>query len=1440
VTDIKIRTLHLSGDLAAKHGSTFTWPATRIDLLLSGVGTTNPELITDIRNGSFYVTVGENVIEDIYELAMPFSDSELDIYLHHAIEGEISDKFGKIVIGAALIGAAVWTGGMSFAYASQVSTGLLQVGTAYTAQGVISMFTNIPQNDSEEADQSVFGSALNSSTEGGCVPVIFGKTRVQSTVVDLDISADEVLQDSDGIDIIDTKAEFMARILLVIGEGKIMGPQLNGQHTEASRKNVTYIKNVPASGIDSPDLKVHFRNGTATDNAKIVPGFTESSTLVAANIDDLPVNSWKTIQIPINVDEVKLNMVWPQGLFSFYKSYGQSTSGFEVQHRVNGGTWSLIADRTQKTQSLKPMQQTYRISAPDNTTTAWQIRIRRKGANTYNKIISVQDFVNSGGGNGVVYKNENRSFTDFPAHESTVSGRTHYNLFKLLNYNLIVGKVNRYVDSAFFALEIPSSSVEGVIGNIWFEVYGTEIDLPSHYNVNSTAENRFSGTYTGMSKKGWSDNPSLCILHFIRTQLSTVFPDELIDFGSFFEWAIFCDRFVSDGSGGTERNFTMNIQISKKDNPLKVINALMSCGLGKAIIDGGILRVIWDDSSDVDSIAIIDNDDVSADGFTYQSSNSVAQHTQTVAKYKNKNENYTTTGVLETHPSLSTRGVITNEIEAVAATSASQAHRVAKWASETANRNVNTVTWSGQLSHVNTRVGDIITIRDEFNRKNATVSDIDYKVTGIDIGNAGQYFFQAVEIDDSKRAAYELISVDPVSGQPSDLATGVRNVGPISDLIAVEGTQDRIDSRVLLVSWKAPDTNPSYIKHYLIRHRAVNGDVKLFTSLQERHTLELVDDGLHEITVTTISVTGNQSSPVTLNLVIDEPENTESVVDKPSNLRLTTGSGSTFTSKDLHVEWDAPSNALSDAGVLANYVVQFKKADASILKSFKTTNTSQSFSFDEHRAVTNGVPERNIIVNVVSVDTLGRSSGSVSRAFSNPAPAQLSNFQITSTHLNSVEFSFDASTELDVVTNKIRQASVPSMSGAKIVYDGKATQGSISGLKSGENFYFQVGAVDGYSDSVNWSSVESTTSVVDTGYVLEGFRVVIDDNNDLRIYGDTITFTDSDGSVTHTDFDSTANTPNSTWFDYNYTETGRRYYYFDSAIGSSGGLAVTSNFNDVYKEDNSRIPIAITESGNITSINGSSAMLVHQDMLAQRIIGAQHLQTDTAIITGTAQIQNAVITTANIASGDISKQEVITLYGDALSSSGATTDCDLYLYLPGHPNFSTPTWRYTPGGNNIDHDFNSSNETEFPHGRFWIPPVGDSETVKLQVQVEGLVFAKRKSGSNANIPYFPAMQLQWKKYYSPDGTHATASQINQNQTWNFGLSPNFSNVLFNRETEYSGGRYNGTFVIDCKEEDLVSIRLEKNPFNANDLVFNTHFEYLRFMNFRLIGTAILR
>jgi predicted phage tail protein len=179
-------------------------PAEAVRFLLANF----PELRALMREGQYMVSVGRNPLElgTNPELLHYPSASFETIRIVPVVAG--AGAAGRIILGAVLIGVAIFSGGIGFGAAGFFATagqaasfgtaliaGAGNLGIALVLGGVAQLLTPTPKVGVSESDPRrsySFSGIQNVSRQGVPVPVIYGEVFTGSVVISAGINTEEV------------------------------------------------------------------------------------------------------------------------------------------------------------------------------------------------------------------------------------------------------------------------------------------------------------------------------------------------------------------------------------------------------------------------------------------------------------------------------------------------------------------------------------------------------------------------------------------------------------------------------------------------------------------------------------------------------------------------------------------------------------------------------------------------------------------------------------------------------------------------------------------------------------------------------------------------------------------------------------------------------------------------------------------------------------------------------------------------------------------------------------------------------------------------------------------------------------------------------------------------------------------------------------------------
>lgn len=205
-----MKTVLLLGELGKKFGRKLLLdvktPAEAVRALCANFPEFEQHLIeSGKRNVGYRILLGKNDIplDDIHN---PAGSSTIKFV--PVIQGAGGSGFTTVLIGAAIIGAAFFTGGASLTFGMMggitgVSTTFLGgialgVGASLVLSGVSQMISPMRQSDMSSSERPenqpsyVFNGAVNTTAQGQPVPIGYGRMVVGSAVISAGITTEEI------------------------------------------------------------------------------------------------------------------------------------------------------------------------------------------------------------------------------------------------------------------------------------------------------------------------------------------------------------------------------------------------------------------------------------------------------------------------------------------------------------------------------------------------------------------------------------------------------------------------------------------------------------------------------------------------------------------------------------------------------------------------------------------------------------------------------------------------------------------------------------------------------------------------------------------------------------------------------------------------------------------------------------------------------------------------------------------------------------------------------------------------------------------------------------------------------------------------------------------------------------------------------------------------
>ena len=204
-------------------------------------------------------------------------------------------------------------------------------------------------------------------------------------------------------------------------------------------------------------------------------------------------------------------------------------------------------------------------------------------------------------------------------------------------YEGIIDK-REFPNTALAHIYIRSSDQLSSIPNLSGVYKLLKIRVPSNYDpITHTYEGDWDGTF----KRAWSDNPAWCLYDFVMNDRygMNAYATVNLDKWDCYEAGQWCDEMVSDGKGGLEPRFTLNLVQTEMTNGREFVSYL--AGLFQAFLvepATGYLRLFVD--KDAEPVFLFTPENVTEAGFSYSFTNPETRYNDIKVSFTNRDMNW--------------------------------------------------------------------------------------------------------------------------------------------------------------------------------------------------------------------------------------------------------------------------------------------------------------------------------------------------------------------------------------------------------------------------------------------------------------------------------------------------------------------------------------------------------------------------------------------------------------------------------------------------------------------------------------------------------------------------------------------------------------------------------------------------------------------------------
>ena len=353
-----------------------------------------------------------------------------------------------------------------------------------------------------------------------------------------------------------------------------------------------------------------------------------------------------------------------------------------------------------------------------------------------------------------------------------------------------------------------------------------------------------------------------------------------------------------------------------------------------------------------------------------------------------------------------------------------------------------------------------------------------------------------------------------------------------------------------------------------------------------------------------------------------------STLEPPTNFYVTGTTGTTFTTTNCALSWTFPTSNSTKSRVLLDYIVEIWSSDGLTLKNTYTVQPDSAkggqFNYVFQYNLTDFVtPQRTFIVKVYSRDTIGDKSSAVVKTFTNPAPAVVSFNVISGIKQTFIDITAPADT--DIAGYQVFRGTTAGFTkdSASLIYDGIDNH-PVLNTPTVQQYYYAAAAYDTFGkNGLNVSGEQSSTplSLDAVTWSKSGVNFTVNSSSNVASW--------TAGTITKSGTTNYSITAGSfTW------SSGINYIYFNP-LTSATTLQVTTTLGIATAGW-----IIATYAGGTDLKGGDGSAFFSGSQVLAGTIGANQLITNTAVITGAAQIQDGIIINAKIQDAAITAAKI--------------------------------------------------------------------------------------------------------------------------------------------------------------------------------------------------------
>ena len=462
------------------------------------------------------------------------------------------------------------------------------------------------------------------------------------------------------------------KILYGLSEGEISGLANGAKSIYLDDTPLIDDSGNPNFKDDNGNLAVTWDFRTGTNDQEYIKGFPSVENETNINVELKGGTPYVKTVTNNQLSAVRLRLSW--AALRKQETNGD-VNGITIEYAIdlstNGGAYQQVLLTKVSDKTSAKYERSHRIDLPRGST--WNIRVRRITPNATSDLISDKMYVDA--------------------------------ITEIIDAKL------RYPNTAMLGLQYNAATFSN-IAKLAVRCKGKIISVPSNYDP---VTRTYNGIWDGIFKQAYSNNPAW-VYYDICTQwrygLGNRLTSAMIDKWSLYALGQYCDQQVSDGKGGQEPRFTVNVYLQAQQDAFAVLQSLAAIFRAMSYWQGE--QIVLDADLPKDPVYTFSRANVVDGEFSYTGTRARDRHTIAKVAWDNPDQKFKTEyEFVRDEAAIAKYGVKVLDLSITGCTSQGQAQRAGLWALKSEQLETRTVTFKTGLDGFIPTVGSIINVSDE-------------------------------------------------------------------------------------------------------------------------------------------------------------------------------------------------------------------------------------------------------------------------------------------------------------------------------------------------------------------------------------------------------------------------------------------------------------------------------------------------------------------------------------------------------------------------------------------------------------------------------------------------------------------------------------------------------------------------------------------------------